>query len=181
MTEHQTIKIEGTYIVQDYRRTLFLQSYKKFAIAVILYFIVVTPMFWLTFFGAGANPFEEKNSSVVLLISLFAITPVLIAGAICWNIDHQAKKNGEILKPAKFIFSYDGVESKIESKLKSSQVKIDWKAVEKIQELKDYFLFYPQKNIFHPIPKRFFQNEHQITEFKNLVREKLGAKAKLQN
>lgn len=177
MSENEKIEIEVTNTAQDYRRVLFLQSYKKFLIAGILYFIVIVPMLWFTFFGAGANPFEEKNGSIILVMLFFALLPVLIAVAIFWNINKQAKMIGKTLTPAKFIFSDNGVESNSES----SQVKVDWETFEKVQELKEDFLFFPQKNIFYTIPKRFFQNENQIMVFKDLIRKKLGKKANLQN
>jgi hypothetical protein len=176
MSENEIIEIEVTNTAQDYRRVLFLQSYKKVLIAGILYLVVVTPMLWLTFFGAGANPFEEKNGSIILVMIFFALLPVLIAVAIFWNIYKQAKMIGQTLTTAKFIFSSEGVESNSAT----SQVKVDWKTFEKIQELKEDFLFFPQKNFFYTIPKRFFQNENQIAVFKSLVRENLGVKAKLQ-
>lgn len=171
----KNIEIEVMNTAQDYRRVLFQLSYKKLIIAGVLYFIVITPMLWLTFFGAGANPFEGKDNSVILIMLFFALLPILIGGAIIFSIWKQARVIEKTLESAKFIFSDEGQESFSES----STSKVSWNTFYKVQELKEYFLFYPQKNIFYAISKRSFQNNLQIEEFKNLLSEKLRNKAKL--
>lgn len=177
MSENQKIEIEVINTANDYRRVLLMQSYKKFAIAGILYLIVVIPMLWLTFFGAGANPLDGKNKSVIYVMILFAVLPILIASGIYLNIWRQSKAIEKTLEPVNFIFSTD----ELEIKSKSSSAKTTWDSLQKIQELKEDFLFFPQNNIFYTVPKRSFQSDFQIEDFRNLVREKLGKKAKLKS
>lgn len=169
------IQVENT--ARDYRRVLLWFYFKKFLIVGILYLLIITPMLWLTLFGAGANPFDGKNSSIIWMMTFFALLPILIVSGIFYNIWKQANNIGKTLEPTKFIFSDEG----LESSAKSSATKVTWNTFQKIQELKEDFLFYPQKNIFYTIPKRSFQSNSQIDEFRNLVREKLGDKAKLKN
>lgn len=173
--DEKRIEIEVFNTAQDYRRVLIQTSLKKLYVAGILYFLVVTPMLWLTFFGAGANPFDGKNNSVLIVMALFALLPILLVGGIYSNIWRQAKTIERTLEPAKFAFSENG----LETNSKSTSTKVTWDAFQKVQELKEDFLFYPQKNIFYTIPKRSFTNDLQIEDFRSLVREKLGKKAKL--
>lgn len=169
------IEIEVVNTAQDYRRVLLWFHLKKLLIIGVFYLVVTAPMLWLTFFGAGANPFDEKNNSVIHVMIIFALIPILIIGGIFYNIWKQARNIEKTLEPAKFIFSNEG----LESTSKSTSVKVTWDTFQKFQELKEDFLFYPQKNIFYTIPKRFFQDDFQREKFKNLVREKLGDKAKM--
>ena len=171
------IEIEVVNTAKDYRRVLLWFYLKRLLLIGTLYLLVITPMLWLTFFGAGANPFEEKNSSVILVMVFFATLPILIVLGIFYGIWKQSKNIEKTLEPAKFIFSDEGLETFSES----STTKVTWNTFQRVQELKKDFLFYPQKNIFYTIPKRSFQNDFQIEEFRNLTHEKLGSKAKLKN
>ena len=51
----------------------------------------------------------------------------------------------------------------------------------KVRELKEDFIFYRSETVFFAIPKNSFNNESQITEFRNLIRETMGKNAKLKN
>jgi predicted PurR-regulated permease PerM len=169
------IEIEVLNTTQDYRRVLLHTSLKKLFVAGILYFLIVTPMLWLAFFGAGADPFDGKSNSVLVVMLLFALLPILLVAGIYSNIWRQAKAIEKTLESAKFVFSENG----LETNSKSTSTKVTWDAFQKVQELKEDFLFYPQKNIFYTIPKRSFLNDLQIEDFRSLVREKLGKNAKL--
>ena len=52
-----------------------------------------------------------------------------------------------------------------------SKAETSWNNVYKIEETKDWFLFYYSNNLFGLSPKRAMTNE-QISEFKNIVRTK---------
>ncbi len=155
------IEIEVENTARDYRRVLLWFYFKKLLIIGVLYLIIVTPMLWLTFFGAGANPFQGNNNSVILMILVFALLPIVIIGGIYLNIWKQSKNIEKTLEPAKFIFSDKG----LDSTSASSSVKVTWDTFQNIQELKEDFLFYPQKNIFIR-----FRNAHfkVIFKLKNL-------------
>ena len=171
------IEIEVINTVQDYRRVLLWFRLKKLIIAGVLYLLIVTPMLWLTLFGAGANPFQGNNNSVISVIVFFALLPILLIGGIFLDIWKQSKNIEKTLEPAKFMFFDEG----LKTSSKSASVEVTWDTFQKIQEIKKDFLFYPQKNIFYTIPKRSFQSDFQMKEFRNLVREKLGEKAKLKS
>lgn len=174
---NKKIEIEVMNTAKDYQRVLLWFYSKRLLLTGIFYLLIVTPTLWLTFFGAGASPFEEKNSSVILVMLIFALLPILIVGGMFYGIWKQSKNIEKTLEPAKFVYSDEG----LETFSKSSTTKVTWDTFQKVKELKEDFLFYPQKNIFYTIPKRSFQNDSQIEEFRNLVSKKLGGKAKLTN
>ena len=171
------IEIDVVNTVQDYRRVLFQQQWKRVVLIAIVYLIIIVPTIWLTMFGAGANPFESKSNDPLIVMSLFGILPILMAISIYFGVWRQADKISKIIERAKFTFTEQGLESVTES----SSSQMDWNRFSKIRETKDDFIFYPQENIFFVIPKRFYQDKVQIDNFRELIREKLGKKAKLKN
>jgi len=174
MDRNITIQVNNT--ANDYRRALVRVSAKWIFLVGIIYLIVILPMLWMVLYGAGGST-RDANSSVGQTFALLTLIPIGIAAALYLNIWRQSKIIERSLEKSIFVFSDDGVEST--SRLAS--VKVAWETLQKIRELKDYFLFYPQKNVFYIIPKRFFVDENQLLDFRNLVKEKFGDKAKLKD
>lgn len=171
----EDIEIEVVNTTQDYRRVLFQQQWKRVVLIAIVYLIIVIPMFWLTMFGAGANPFESKNKDILIVISLFGILPILMAISIYFGVWKQAEKVSKIITRAKYTFTEQGLQAITDS----SSSQMDWNRLSKIKETKKDFIFYPQENVFFVIPKRFYQDQFQIGSFRKLIVEKLGEKAKV--
>lgn len=167
------IVVENT--AADYRR-VFIHLYRvRWMMIGVIYLLLMSLVLWLTLFGAGANPFEEKKNSVIWVMLIFAILPIVIAASIALKIRKQTNIIAKTLEPTVFVFSNDG----LATTAKSSSVNVLWNTIQRVRELKEDFLFYPQENIFYVVPKRFFQSELQIQRFRELVLEQLGSKAKL--
>ena len=173
--DEKKIEIEVVNTAQDYRRVLFQQQWKRVVLIAIIYLLIIVPTLWLTMFGAGANPFESKNNDIVIVMILFGLLPILMAANIYFGVWKQADKVSKMIERAKYTFAEQGIETVTDS----SSSQNDWSRLSKIRETKKDFILYPQENVFFVIPKRFYKNETQIEEFRNLVREKLGGKAKL--
>ena len=110
-------------------------------------------------------------------ISGFAFLPLIIILIVICSlilIIFSVKKNA---KKVRMIFTEDEID--IYAPNQTSQV--DWQNYRKISETKKDFILSGQSGSSLPIPKRFFQGDQQVQEFRELVREKLGDKAKLRN
>lgn len=179
MENTRKIEIDVDVKAEDYRRVLFWYNrIKIFALATGI-FITTPAIIWLLVFVEGANKIDSKNRdifSTVIFYGLFVLLPIFLA-IILYSICKQSKKLASISEAVNFVFDANGLESKAES----TTTKSSWERFAKICETKTDFIFFPQENIFYPIPKRFFKSENQIDDLKKLVKEKLGKKAKLQN
>lgn len=173
--DEKIIEIEVVNTAHDYRRVLFQQQWKRIILIAIIYLLIIVPTLWLTMFGAGANPSESKSNDILIVMSLFGILPILMAVSIYFGVWKQAEKVSKVIEKATYTFS----EQCIVAVTDSSFSQVNWNRLSKIRETEKDFVFYPQENVFFVIPKRFFQNEKQISNFRKLVNEKLGDKAKL--
>ncbi len=59
------------------------------------------------------------------------------------------------------------------------EVKVGWTEYHEVRETKSDFVLSPVSGAIIPLPKRFFRDENQILEFKDLVRKGMGERAKL--
>ncbi len=120
-----------------------------------------------------AEIFINKGSAFSLMIIIFAVYLPIYAIVIIFKVRQQARATEDILEPTEFTFSENGVDSISPS----SSHKVSWITFVKIQEQKEDFLLYPQKNFLYVIPKRAFRDEPQMKDFRNLIREKMDTKA----
>jgi YcxB-like protein len=175
MKNEQTIEVVIDVTAEDYRRVLFWYHWKRIALIGLVWLILFPTILWLVAFGAGASPFTSNNNSPLIVFVIFALLPILLSVSLYFSIWKQAKKIEKISEKTHFIFSDSGIDSK--NTLAASQ--FSWERLDKIYETKTDFIFFPQENVFYAIPKRFFQSDEQIKNFKTLISEELGKKAKL--
>jgi hypothetical protein len=111
-------------------------------------------------------------------ISGVAYLPIILVCLFIFYIIFVIISSKINAKQIQIIFTQDEV--KIINPTATTQ--ISWENYSEIQETnKDIFLFSTNPSGSFPIPKRFFLNEAQLQNFRELVRDKLGEKAKLQN
>ncbi len=169
------IVVENT--AKDYRRVLVQLQRKMWIIAGVLYLLVIPPMLWLTSFGAGASPFEEKEYSIVVVMILFAMLPVGMAVGIKLNISRRVNNAATKIEPSVFVFDNEAMDVRA----RSYSSRVGWDTFIKVRELKGDFIFYQHEIVFFSIPKHSFENESRIDEFRHLIRDRMGKKAKLRN
>jgi YcxB-like protein len=177
MGNDQKIEVEIDVTAEDYRRVLFWYFWKRILLVALLYLIIIPASIWFVAFGAGANPLEIQNRQLLIVFVFFGMLPILLVFGRYFSIWRQAKKIENISEKSLFIFSDNGLETK--SKSTSSQML--WERFAKIYETKTDFIFFPQEHVFYTIPKRFFINQNEMQDLRELVGRKLGEKAKLQN
>ena len=79
------------------------------------------------------------------------------------------------LGKCKYIFS----DEKVKITTKYFATYIDWTYFQLAKETSNYFVLFMKDGHRNLIPKRAFENYEQISNFKNLLREKLGDEAYL--
>ena len=170
MSENRLIEVKFETNVEDWRRVLIWYRWKRLVLEYIL--VIVLGILFLYFFGI--NLLDLKNEGFAAFSFIFTVTTLLMF-KIYFGIWRQAERLKKISEPAKAIFSDKGLKTISES---SSSEKT-WGRFSNIFETQDDFIFYLMENVFFTIPKRFFQDKNQVIELKQLFREKLGEKAKL--
>lgn len=171
MTENKIIEVEYLATAKDYRRVLLWYRWKRLALVIVITILVGTPILYSAFFSADIN---NRPPGVVLWF-LF-ILPLLVLVVFYWGISRQAEKIEKVFEPVKAIFNEKGLQSSGES----SSAQMDWDKFYEVYETKQDFIFFPERKIFYTIPKRFFNGQNSILEFRKLLKEKLNNRAKLQ-
>jgi hypothetical protein len=172
MAENKNIEVEYLATAKDYRRVLLWYRWKRLALTIAIAVLIGIPILYAAFFSADT---DNRPPGIVLWFLL--ILPLLVLASFYWGIWRQAEKIEKVFEPVKVVFSADGMESAGEL----SSAGMDWDQFYKIYETKNDFIFFPEKKIFYTIPKRFFDGQNSVVRFRELLREKLDRRAKLQN
>ncbi len=171
MENSRKIEVEFESTEKDFQRVLLWYHWKRMLLEYLLMIVLGIVFCYLL----GFNVLDIKNNGSAMF-AFVATLSILFVLDLYRRIFFQAKKLKEIMKPAKTIFSEKGVESKTPI---ASSVR-DWENYLKIYETKKDFIFFSQENFFATIPKRFFKNQSEIISLRELIKDKLGVKAKLQ-
>lgn len=171
MTENKTIEVEYLATAKDYRRVLLWYRWKRLALVIVITVLVGIPILYSAFFSADIN---NRPPGVVLWF-LF-ILPLLVLVVFYWGISRQAEKIEKVFEKVTVRFSEFGIWSKGET----SFSEVGWSEFDKVYETSQDFIFFPRPKIFYTIPKRFFNPQSDVLEFRELLRETLTDRAKLQ-
>ena len=177
MNERKPIEIDVELNEGDFWRVSFAGRVKRFLLITLIYLPIALLIMYFVAFGAGANPFSEKNWSIIIVLFIICAIPFVFLPAVYFSLRKLAAKLAKASEKTHFTFS----ENEIETNSISRSSKLTWDNYEKILETNEDYVGYLKNYTFHTIPKRFFKNEEQILAFKELVREKLGEKAKLKS
>jgi len=110
--------------------------------------------------------FVEIAADAALFLVLFNFAMVYFSVA---NAETLHNKN------CKYIFTDETVE--VTTKFFKTQV--NWSYITGVRETANYFFLPMKSGEKHFIPKRFFRDDEQLAEFRNLLREKFGEKTAL--
>ena len=170
------IEIEVDLIPDDYRRTLYWYHKTRLIInGLIATFIGIVCGFAGVYFMVTSVALEPSFANVFLIILAILLPGLFFLLAAHLNIRSQVKNIMRMVETTKFTFT----SHRLEMVSHSSSSQIAWRKLFKVCETKDAFIFFVQKNLFYPVPKRFFQNPQQVDEFRELLVDNLGDKAKL--
>ena len=172
--EGRNISLWGKPTTEDFRRVLFWYRWKRLAISL---FGLIFVFGLVTVYLVNTRPQDPSTDRRFIAYILFAIVPAFVVMQSYVTIRRNASKLAALSQGTQYKFDEDGVES---IGLAASG-RMDWDRYIKVIETANDFIFFPQENLFYPVPKRFFEGEAQIAELRSLIAEKLGSKAKLQN
>ena len=161
--DESKIEIVIAVTQEDYRRVLAWQS--KARIKVSVAFLALLTIL----FAAGILFLAISGRTLSPVVLMPLLVPILILSFNIWlifrNIRVQASDLVATTEPTTFVFSADG----FRTEASSSSSQTHWAKLAKIHETELDFIFFPQKNIFFPFPKRFFESTQQIAQLRQLI------------
>lgn len=168
----ESIEVDVQLEFEDFWRVLFWKTLKRYWHMYFLTFAISLPAIVIFFYVLLTNPERIKFSPAILLLLL----PLLTVLIVQWSIYTRAKKSDVSLKSkARWVFYRD----EFDVFTPVSRSENSWESLVEVEEESKNFLLFLHKDIFMIIPKRFFESDSQIQEFRELVRENLGDRAKL--
>ena len=167
----RNIEVEFESTEKDFQRVLLWYHWKRMLLEYLL--MIVLGIVFCYFLGVNVFDIENNGWTVFAFIATISILLIL---DLYRRVFSQAKKLKGVMKQAKTVFSEDGVESTTPN----ASSKRDWGSYAKIYETESDFIFFSQENFFATIPKRFFKHQSEIISLRELIKVKLGEKAKLQ-
>lgn len=171
------ITINVTMLSEDYVHAIRYHNLHNKLLLIVLS-VIYLPAVFIIFYVimSSSEPQGEIDLLALLMAFLPALFPiVLMTCFILFGGYLSYKRVPDFQKNIRYSFSDSGYE--ISYSKGFSQV--DWDNLVKVVETNQCFLFYPQKSMFHIIPKRGFNGIDEITFVRNIISSKLGSKAKL--
>lgn len=166
--DEKKIEIEVELTFEDFFRAIISRVFNVRLIFVIALLLIITPLALFSIYIA----FEQGKFFLLFLIVGLPIILTLIYLYYFYSVSKKlAAKSKSKVQWSFTDFGYDLV-------TENGQAQVNWSGVEEITETTKHFLLIIQNPIYIIVPKRFF-NESQLIEFRELVRRKLGDKAKL--
>lgn len=156
---------EGKYELQDLLKpSIWLNSRKQWFV-----FVIAGVIFLIGVIGVLLTHFSPIYVFILAL-------PLLMLGIKYYQITSSAKK---ALQASNCLIEYSFTRMGYEIKTNSSLVKNEWDNLQAVKENETAFLLFPQANLFHVVPKRFFADERDLAELRETIRIRLGSKAVL--
>lgn len=167
------IEIDIGISEEDYGRVLLWQCKKK------IIFLSGFVFAMTVIFAGSVLFFGISKPKVSLVLFTPILIPIFLVGFNIWqifrNIRNQACDGVATTEPTKIVFSPAG----LTAESNSSSSRTLWRSFMKINETTTDFVFYPQKRIFFPIPKRFFNNSEQIKQVRDFISAGVGEKERV--
>ena len=171
MTEddQDVIEVEGQLTRDDYVH-YFMWTTLRLPLALRMMAVIFVTLGLL--FGAILLRERDMTALLVrLVLSLLgAVLWVLLMGrAYRSNAVKLYQTNRILQKPIRYRFGRGG----LSTATPSSEERVAWSALHQVRETRDAFYPYLSAGHAYVIPKRFFESEEQIEQFRALLRESL--------
>ena len=178
MSEQKTIEIDVLVNFKEYVRLRYIKAFKYLWLFVppIIFYLISFP--WKLI----PNIFSYGNFINILPVILLTLVFFGLCVFVFFAPYLSARKYMQTLKvlneEVHYKFSRDGIRA-VGNNWDSNN---DWSLILKAEEVGGFILLYLTHSMSaYPLPLRCFESETQITEFRDLVRSQLGAKAKLKS
>jgi YcxB-like protein len=166
--DEKTIEIEVLIEFKEYLKLAYVNFIRKmwFVFSILPLFYIIGFIFQVSK-GVSVNDFLPSLPFLILPFALLIV--------VYWSAKRNMKTSPVLKRASKYQFS----ENRINVKSEIFDSSLSWENIIKAQEKANIIILYTTQNAGFFLPVRCFENESQIVEFKELVRRKLGNKAKL--
>lgn len=172
--DQQSIKIDVLLSLQDYLRANYWVLFRRYkpakAMIFMLLFVGVAYPLYLFF---NADPLNPNESYWGLLAPWIVL--LLIFGGTYLETKRQLASSKFLHETQRYTFTEEGVET---ASLSSSG-RQSWGLIREAFETENNFLLFISLTQMFIIPKRCFQSSEHIKQFKDLLKNRLGSKAKI--
>ena len=174
----QSIKVDVFLNLNDYLRANYWTLFKKYKLTemLILAFIVIGSIGVFLFPEVFKNKTATRNSNfLVVLLGTFLLIHMFVIGWTYWETKQSRESKKSLLDTYHYIFTEERIE--ISSRLFYS--RYNWEMIREAIETQHNFLLYISRHQFLIIPRNCFQSSDEVNQFKNLLKDILGSKAKI--
>jgi hypothetical protein len=152
---------------QDYARFTCWHLFHTVSAKVLLVLALLLVVRIVTADGAAHGHRAMLPLALLVVGIVVALAPLICCRAAATSYaSHRALR-----EPLRFTFSADGISAK--STL--SFGRCSWSAYWRAFETRDAFYLYLSRNLAQIIPKRCFENEDEVSAFRNMAREAMSA------
>jgi YcxB-like protein len=176
-TDMQSIKVDVLLNLKDHLRANYWTLFKRYKLTeiLILAFIVVGSVGVFLFPEFFKNNAATRNSNfLVVLLGAFLLIHMFVIGWTYWETKQNLESRKSLFDTYHYIFAKEKIE--VSSRLFFS--RYNWEMIREAIETQHNFLLYLSRNQFLIIPRSSFQSSDEINQFKELLKEILGSKAK---
>lgn len=174
MADDETIDVDVLLELKDYLRANYWFLFRRFRLLIIMLFFVAFVYPLLYFSGAMGEPSSNPNESNWGFLVPIAVLLILFA-SVFFGSRRSLASNKMLHEKIRYSFSEGGVQAVALSSSGSQK----WETVREAIETRHNFLLFIADRLMYVLPKRCFNDENQISSFKELLRHRLGARAKL--
>ena len=154
----------------DYLRVLIWHQWKRVAL------VLVAVMFLMLLFGlAVVRPTSSDPYKRLPLYFAGVFTPIFVAVVSYLGLRRQAIKLEAISDDTELTAS--GSEMRVVTGSTDSRMK--WDRLNKVVEINEYFVFFPQDNVFFVVPKEGFADTNSLEKFRSILKSGLANRARL--
>lgn len=176
-TAHPTaIEVDVLLELRDYLRANYWFLFRRFRFFILMLSVVgiAYPILYLT--GSLGQPAESSHQSNWGFLIPVGVLVIVIA-SVYFGSKKSLASNRSLQENIHYTFSESGINANAES----SSGRQGWENFREAIETKNNFMLFLADRLIYVIPKRCFRNADQTKEFRALLLDRLGSKAKLKH
>ena len=104
MNERKPIEIDVELNEGDFWRVSFAGRVKRFLLITLIYLPIALLIMYFVAFGAGANPFSEKNWSIIIVLFIICAIPFVFLPAVYFSLESWRRNLQRHLKKHILLF-----------------------------------------------------------------------------
>jgi hypothetical protein len=169
-TDGEAIEIQFELRPRDLARTRVWMVWRRWPFKVFYVFFALCSVFMVV---AALTIGIDRQTRPSLF---FAMGFLILLPGLLYLLGLQTARG---LSPAQRTTRYSVTSDSIHVESGVGESRLSWQAVQAADESPSYFYMWPSKGIVYPIPKRGFRDPTGVDRFRELLRQKLGKKARV--